>query len=151
MSVPANQPITAAVAKEQLTDAIRNWTHMNNLYEHHSAQANNARSLRAQHEAEVIRKLHELNMERSTIRVTGATLKLAVDTTPAPITWGLLEKEVPAWAAHTGLPSSKAAELIRWLQANRGAKERECLKKTPDVVGGSRPKKPAATSDGPKN
>lgn len=149
MSAPPNQQITAAVAKEQLTDAIRNWTHMNNLYEQHLAQANNARALRAQHEAEVIRKLHELHMERSTIRVTGATLKLAVDTTPAPITWGLLEKEVPAWAAHTGLPPSKAADLIRWLQANRGAKERECLKKTPDVRGGS--KKPPATSDGPKN
>jgi hypothetical protein len=40
-----------------------------------------------------------------------------------------LEKEVPAWAAKSGMPAEKAADLLRWLQEHREAKETEYLKK----------------------
>jgi hypothetical protein len=107
---------------------------MDNLYENHAAQASNARALRATHEAEAIRLMKELGIEHSTIRVTGATLNLHRESTPAPITWSLLDKEVPAWMTHSGLPSPKSAELVKWLQERRGVRERVCLKKTSDTT-----------------
>ena len=119
-------------SKQQLTTAIRNWIHMDNLYENHAAQASNARALRATHEAEVIRLMKELRLEHSTIRVTGGALNLHRESTPAPITWSLLDKEMPAWITHAGLPPNKSGELMKWLHDHRGVRERVYLKKTPD-------------------
>ena len=105
---------------------------MDNLLEHHAAQANNARALRGKHEQEAIRLMKELRMDHSTIRVTGASLSLCRESVPAPITWGLVDKEIGAWAASAGVPAAKADDLVKWLHAHRGVRERESLRKIAD-------------------
>jgi hypothetical protein len=119
-----------AESKQRLIEAIRGWIHMDNLLENHSAQAANARNLRGKHEQEAITLMKQMNLERSTIQVSGGSLTLQQKTAPAALTWGYLEKEVPEWAAKNGVTATQTASLIRWLHDRREVKATESLKKS---------------------
>jgi len=116
--------------KQRLIDSIRGWIHMDNLLENHTAQASNARTLRAKHEADAIELMKQMRLDKSTIQVSGASLSLQKKATPSTLTWGYLEKEIPTWAAHTGISVAQGQSLIRWLHDHREIKESESLKKT---------------------
>ena len=117
-------------SKQRLIDAIRGWIHMDNLLENHSAQAANARTLRAKHETDAIELMKQMHLDKSTIQVSGASLSLQKKAVPSNLTWGYLEKEIPAWATHTGISAAQSQSLIRWLHDHREIKESESLKKT---------------------
>lgn len=121
MSTPDTDP------KQQLAAAIRGWIHMDNLTESFMAQAANARKLRAKHEEDSIRLVKQMGLTASTIKVSGASLRLANRKATAGLTWGYLEKEIDAWAAKTG--STQGASLLKWLQEHRATKDVEYLKK----------------------
>ena len=116
--------------KQRLIDSIRGWIHMDNLLENHTAQASNARALRAKHEAEAIELMKQMRLEKSTIQVSGATLTLQKKAVPGALSWGYLEKESAAWAKHNRLPDSQVQSLMRWLHDHRETKESESLKKS---------------------
>lgn len=103
---------------------------MDNLAESFSHQASNARHVRAKHEADAIALMKQLGLAESTIQVSGATLQLIKKTTPGGLTWGYLEKEIPAWATRSGLTPAQSQSLLTWLQAHREPKETEYLKKS---------------------
>jgi hypothetical protein len=104
---------------------------MDNLAESFNQQAMNARSLRAKHEADAIALIKQMGMTASTFQLTGgAQLTLAQRRTPANLTWGYLEREVPVWASRAGLTPVQSAALIKWLQEHREVKQAEYLKKT---------------------
>ena len=103
---------------------------MDNLLENHTAQASNARTLRAKHEVDAIELMKQMRLDKSTIQVSGASLSLQKKATPSTLTWGYLEKEIPTWAAHTGISVTQGHSLIRWLHDHREIKESESLKKT---------------------
>jgi hypothetical protein len=107
---------------------------MDNLAESFTTQANNARTLRAKHEADAIATMKQLGMAGSTIQVSGATLQIQKRRSAGTLTWGYLEREIPVWATKAGLTPAQAASLMDWLQTHRDSKETEGLKKT--VVGG---------------
>jgi len=115
--------------KQQLAAAIRGWIHMDNLTESFTKQASNSRALRNQHEEESIRLIKSIGLQNSTIKVSGAELKLESKKVTAGLSWSYLEKEIPAWATKSGLTAVQSASLIKWLQANREIKEVESLKK----------------------
>jgi hypothetical protein len=115
--------------KQQLATAIRGWIHMDNLTESFTKQASNARSLRSKHEEEAIRLIKSLNLQHSTIKVSGAELKLESKKTTSGLSWSYLEQEIPAWATKSGITAVQSASLIKWLQAHRETKEVESLKK----------------------
>lgn len=115
--------------KQRLIDSIRGWIHMDNLLENHSAQAANARSLRAKHEADAIALMKQMRLDKSTIQVSGASLILQRKTVPASLTWTYLEKEIPAWGSHTGISTTQVQSLMKWLHDHRDLKETESLKK----------------------
>jgi len=122
--------IVAKDPKQQLIASIRGWIHMDNLLENHSAQASNARALKAKHEAEAITVMKQMQLDKSTIKVAGASLVLQKKTVPGGLSWGYLEKEIPIWASRSGITAEKAQTLIRWLHEHRESKETESLKKT---------------------
>jgi hypothetical protein len=115
--------------KQQLATAIRGWIHMDNLTESFTKQASNARALRNKHEEEAIRLIKTLNLQNSTIKVSGAELKLESKKTTSGLSWTYLEKEIPEWATKSGVTAVQSASLIKWLQAHRETKEVESLKK----------------------
>jgi hypothetical protein len=117
-------------SKQRLIDAIRGWIHMDNLLENHNAQAANARTLKNKHEANAIELMKQMRLDKSTIQVSGASLILQKKATPGTLTWGYLEKEIPAWATHTGITAAQSQSLIKWLHDRRELKETESLKKS---------------------
>ena len=115
--------------KQRLIQSIRGWVHMENLAESLNHQATNARKLRAQHESDAIGLIKQLGLSKSTIQISGASLQLAARKEKGTLSWSYLEKEIPDWAAKSGVPAEKAAGLLAWLQAHREAKDTEYLKK----------------------
>ena len=126
-------------AKSRLVAAIRAYVHMDNLAETHARQAANARAARAKAETDAIALMKEMRLENSTIQVSGASLQITKKKTAGGLTWGYLEREVPAWASRSGLSASQSAELLRWLHSHRETKETEVLKKLGGGGGGSAP------------
>lgn len=115
--------------KARLVAAIRAYVHMDNLAETHARQAANARTARAKAETDAIALMKEMRLEGSTIQVSGASLQITKKKTPAGLTWGYLEREVPAWATRSGLSAAQSTALITWLHSHRETKETEVLKK----------------------
>lgn len=117
--------------KSQLVTAIRSFVHMDNLAETHARQATNAREARARHEADAIRLMRQMGMADSTIQVSGGvSLALAHQRAQGALTWGYLEREVPAWATRSGVSAAQVASLLQWLRDHRDVKESDYLKKT---------------------
>jgi hypothetical protein len=122
--VPISDP------KTQLTTAIRGWVHFDNLAENLHRQTLNARELRAKHEGDALRILHQLRMTGSTIQIADAQLQVSTRREPANLTWSYLEEQVPRWGTHAGISPLQVQSLMRWLQDHREVKEKEYLKKT---------------------
>lgn len=120
----------ADTPKQKLIEAIRGWIHMDNLVESFNQQATNARTLRNKHEQDSIRLMKELGLSASTIQVSGATLNIQKKKVPAGLSWGYLEKEVPAWATKSGLNANQSTALLKWLHDHREVKDVESLKKS---------------------
>lgn len=121
----------SADPKSSLVSAIRSYVHMDNLAETHARQAANAREERARHEADAIRLMRQMGIAGSTIQISGGvSLSLEHQCAPGALTWGYLEREVPAWATRSGVSAGQAAALLQWLRDHRGVKESDYLKKT---------------------
>lgn len=116
--------------RAKLTSAVRSWVHMDNLIETLNKQASNARELRTKHESEAIALIHKLGLRASTIQISGATLTVRNQRRGGDLTWGYLEREVPAWCQKSGLPAAKSAELLEWLQTHRDVREVEVIHKS---------------------
>jgi hypothetical protein len=128
-SIGMSSEVVAVDPKQRLIQSIRGWVHMENLAESLNHQATNARKLRAQHETDAIGLIKQLGLSKSTIQISGASLQLAARKEKGTLSWSYLEKEVPAWAAKSGIPAEKADGLLAWLQDHREAKDTEYLKK----------------------
>jgi hypothetical protein len=116
--------------RSRLVAAIRAFVHMDNLAEVHGRQAANAREARNRHETEAIQLIREMRLESSTIQISGAALALSHQRTPGALTWGYLEREIPAWAATSGVSAAQSASLLRWLREHREIRESDHLKKS---------------------
>jgi hypothetical protein len=126
-------PTTASDPKQQLITSIRGWMHMDNLVETFNRQATNARQLRAKHEETSIALMKQMGLAASTIQVSGASLQLKKSKNTEGLTWGFLEREIPAWATQARLTPEQTASLLRWLHDRREVRETEYLKKTLEV------------------
>lgn len=126
--------MAASDNRTRLIQAIRAWVHMDNLAESFYTQATNARELRSKHEGEAIVLMKQMGLAASTIQVSGASLQLTTKREPGALTWSYLEREVPAWASHTGISSTQTAALIKWLHDHRDTKEKEILKKSVPIL-----------------
>lgn len=116
--------------KMRLVTAIRSWIHMDNLAESFQQQTANARTLRNTHETDAIGLMKQLGLGGSTIQVSGAHLQIARRKSQTGLSWTYLDREVPAWAASSGLTPAQSTSLLSWLREHRGTQEAEFLKKT---------------------
>ena len=123
------QIVATTDPRTRLATAIRGWIHMDNVAETHNRQAMNARSLRAKHEADTIALMKELRVDKSTIQVSGASLRLATRRASEPLTWSFLEREAAAWGSAAHLSPTQIQGLMKWLQEHREVKETEYIKK----------------------
>ncbi len=121
--------IVSADPKARLVAAIRAYVHMDNLAETHARQAANARAARAKAEGDAITLMKEMGLQGSTIQVSGASLQITRKKTASGLTWGYLDREVPAWATRAGLSAAQSASLLQWLHDHRETKEMEMLRK----------------------
>jgi hypothetical protein len=123
------QAASATDPKQRLITAVRSYVHMDNLVESFNVQATNARELRNKHETDAIDLMKQLGLQKSTLQISGGTLQLTERRTPSALSWGYLEREVPAWATSAGLRPNQAAALLAWLHDHREIKTTEVLKK----------------------
>jgi hypothetical protein len=119
--------------KQQLITAIRGWIHMDNLAESFHKQTTNARQLRSQHEENAIGLMKQMGLTSSTIQVSGASLQMKKSKTAEGLTWGYLEREIPAWGTQARLTPEQVASLLKWLHEHREMRETEFLKKSIDI------------------
>lgn len=115
--------------RNELVESVRKWVHFDNLTESLYKQAHNARTLRAQHEAQVIRLLEVSGMKNAQLQITGATLQCAQRSKPGDLTWGLLEEQLHAYFKTKGKPDETTA-ILEFIQSHRGNKTIDYLKKT---------------------
>jgi hypothetical protein len=74
--------------------------------------------------------MKQMRLDTSTIQVSGASLTLQKKTTPAALSWGYVEREIPKWATRSGITAVQSQSLVKWLHENRDVKETESLKKS---------------------
>lgn len=115
--------------RNELAEAVRKWVHFDNLTESLSKQAQNARTLRTQHEAQVLRLLETTGMKGAQIQITGATLQFAQRSKPGDLTWSFLDEQLHAFFKTKGKPDETSA-ILEFIQAHRVSKTQDYLKKT---------------------
>jgi hypothetical protein len=118
---------------EDLSTAVRQWVHFDNVAENLNKQIANVRALRSEYEAKVLELLARQNLRNATLRVTGATLQCATRSKPSDLTWSFLEEQLHEYfrSKGKGKDHDETTEILTFLHRHRGGKTTECLKKTP--------------------
>jgi hypothetical protein len=117
------------MASSELADAVRHWVHFDNLAETLNKQVQNARSFRSQYETKVLTLLDTNNMKNAVLKVNGASLQYSTRHKPADLGWTMLEEQLHEYF-RMKKRTDETAEIIDFLQKNRGGKQVEYLKKT---------------------
>jgi cation transport regulator ChaC len=125
-------PITPTPAgnPEDLSTAVRQWVHFDNVAENLNKQIANVRALRAEYETKVLELLARQNIRHATLRVTGATLQYATKSKSTDLSWSFLEEQLHEYFRTKGT-ADQTAEILAFLHRHRGGKTIEYLKKTP--------------------
>jgi hypothetical protein len=113
----------------ELVEAVRHWVHFDNLAESLNKQVANVRTLRNQYETKVLELMESQGLKKASLKITNATLTCAQRTKPTDLTWSFLEEQLHAFYKSTGQRDA-TAELLTFLQQQRGGKTVEYLKKT---------------------
>jgi hypothetical protein len=115
---------------EDLSTAVRQWVHFDNVAENLNKQIANVRALRAEYEAKVLELLANKNLRHATLRITGATLQYATKSKSTDLSWSFLEEQLHEYFRTKGT-ADQTSEIITFLHRHRGGKTIEYLKKTP--------------------
>ncbi len=120
----------AAANPDDLATAVRQWVHFDNLAESLNKQITNVRNLRSEYEAKVLEHMNTRNLQKATLRITGATLQYATRFKSADLSWSFLEEQLHEYYKSKGVRDD-TGDLIAFLQKHRGKQTIEYLKKTP--------------------
>lgn len=115
--------------REHLVEAVRHFVHFDNLTETLSKQVSSARSMRNKFEDQVLNMLETSGMRNATLQINGATLQYASKSKPGDLSWSFVEEQLHMYHKTKGRPD-ETADIIAFLQKNRGTKTQEYLKKT---------------------
>jgi hypothetical protein len=121
---------TPAGNPEDLSTAVRQWVHFDNVAENLNKQIANVRALRAEYEAKVLELLARQNIRHATLRVTGATLQYATKSKSTDLSWSFLEEQLHEYFRTKGT-ADQTSDILAFLHRHRGGKTIEYLKKTP--------------------
>jgi hypothetical protein len=116
-------------AQAELVDSVRNWVHFDNLAESLNKQVNNVRTMRSSYEEKILTMLETQNMRNAVLQITGASLQRQTRIKPTDLSWGFLEDQLHEYYKTRGKPD-ETAQLLDYIQKNRGSKSMDYLKKT---------------------
>lgn len=120
--------IRSADVLSNLSDAVRNWVHFDNLAENLNKQVQNARTLRSKYETQVLELLETSGMPNATLKVNGASLQRANRFKQTDLSWTMLEEQLHEYYKQQRKPDETGA-VLEFLQKNRGGKSVAYLKK----------------------
>lgn len=129
MSIPPTS-IVARAPQTELVDAVRHYVHFDNLAETLTKQVTNARTMRAQYEDKVLKLLETAGMRNAELKISGASLQRSTRYKTTDLSWTFLEEQLHMFHKTRGRPD-ETAQIMEFLQKNRGSKSIDYLKKTP--------------------
>ncbi len=115
---------------DDLATAVRQWVHFDNLAESLNKQITNVRNLRSEYETKVLTHMTNRNLQKATLRITGATLQYATRSKTADLSWTFLEEQLHDYFRTKG-GRDDTGDILTFLQRHRGKQMIEYLKKTP--------------------
>lgn len=113
----------------ELIEHVRHWVHFDNLAESLNKQVSNARTLRNSFEEKILKCMDTSGMRNTILQISGATLQRATRHKPTDLSWGFLEEQLHEYFTSKG-KSDETAQVLEFLQRNRGGKHVDFLKKT---------------------
>ncbi len=118
--------------KEDLSTAVRQWVHFDNVAENLNKQIANVRSLRSEYESKILGLMNTQNLRHATLRINGATLQYATRSKATDLSWSFLEEQLHEYFHVKGSGNADATnDILAFLHRHRGGKTIEYLKKTP--------------------
>jgi hypothetical protein len=112
-----------------LSEAVRNWVHFDNLAETLNKQVVNVRAKRSEYEKKTLTLLDGMNMKNVSLEIHGATLTRNVKSESEQLSWTFLEKSMHSYFASKKQPD-QTDMILDFLQKTRTIKSVEYLKKT---------------------
>jgi hypothetical protein len=122
-------PSTIVKQNSELIETVRHWVHFDNLAENLTKQVMNARSMRNSFEEKVLKILDSSGMNSAILHLKGATLQKQTKFKASDLTWGFLEEQLKEYYKQKN-KVDETAQVMEFIQKNRGGKNVEFLKKT---------------------
>jgi len=120
------------MSNQELTEAVRNWVHFDNLCANLSKQMTTARNLRNKYEDSVLKLVG--NTKR--IRIQGSFLEPSTKNNSVTLNWKTLEETLHKYYTENN-KADETDDLLKFLKDNRGQKTTVFLKRTPFEEGGT--------------
>ncbi len=124
------QPTQPTSPPDDLSTAVRQWVHFDNLAENLNKQIANVRTLRGEYETKVLDLLTKQNLRNASMRINGATLQYATKSKSTDLSWTFLEEQLHEYYRSKG-SRDETTDILNFLHRHRGGKTIEYLKKTP--------------------
>ena len=128
-TIATTRPAGSITPQTELVDAVRHWVHFDNLAESLTKQVTNARNMRSDFEDKILKLLDSTGMRNAVLQITGATLQRVSKPKQTDLSWTYLESTLHEYYKSKGRPDETTA-VLEYLQAHRGTKTIEYLKKT---------------------
>lgn len=122
-------PNTIVKQNSELIETVRHWVHFDNLAENLTKQVMNARSMRNSFEEKVLKILDSSGMNSAILHLKGATLQKQTKFKASDLTWGFLEEQLKEYYKQKN-KVDETAQVMEFIQKNRGGKNVDYLKKT---------------------
>jgi len=87
------------------------------------------RTMRNNYEDKILKMLETQNMRNAVLQITGATLQRQTRVKSTDLSWGFLEEQLHEFYKTRG-KQDETAQILDFLQKNRGSKSVDYLKKT---------------------
>ncbi len=122
--------MSIAASPDDLSTAVRQWVHFDNLAENLNKQIANVRTLRNEYESKVLELLARQNLQHASLRVNGASLQYATRSKATDLSWSFLEEQLHEYYKTKGTRDD-TSDILNFLHRHRNSKTIEYLKKTP--------------------
>ena len=116
---------------QNLGTMVRSWVHFDNLAATFSRQAQQARTARSRWEEQIIKTLHETNMSKAVIQITGGRITLVEEKHSQPLTLQRIESLLHEYYNKKAKGSDdETMDIMNYIKQNRGSSIETKLKKS---------------------
>ena len=116
---------------QNLGTMVRSWVHFDNLAATFSRQAQQARTARSRWEEQIIKTLHETNMSKAVIQITGGRITLVEEKHSQSLTLQRIESLLHEYYNKKAKGSDdETMDIMNYIKQNRGSSIETKLKKS---------------------